>query len=114
VLDTVDTRYVKFGPDVVQLAKGGSDPVKVVKDFQPLIRHVHLKDWNGGTHWEQYCPLGQGKVDVPAVLALLEQSAAMKIIMVELDPSRNPPYPPLETARISKEYLQKQGYAFRS
>jgi inosose dehydratase len=112
VLDAVDTRYVKFGPDVGQLAKGGSDPVKVVKDFLPLIRHVHLKDWNGGPHWAEYCPLGQGKVDVPAVLALLDQSPEMRIIMVELDPSRNPPYPPVETARISKEYLQKQGYTF--
>ena len=114
VLYTVDTRYVKFGPDVGQLAKGGSDPVKVVKDYLPLIRHVHLKDWNGGPNWSEYCPLGQGKVDVPAVLALLEQSPDMKIIMVELDPSRNPPSTALETARISKEYLQKQGYVFRS
>ena len=114
VLEAVDTRYVKFGPDVGQLAKGGVDPVKVVKDFLPLIRHVHLKDWNGGAHWAEYCPLGQGKVDVPAVLALLEQSAEMKVIMVELDPSKNPPYTPPETARISKEYLQKQGYTFRS
>jgi inosose dehydratase len=113
ILDAVDTRYVKFGPDVGQLAKGGSDPVKVVKDFLPLIRHVHLKDWVGGPNWAEYCPLGQGKVDVPAVLALLEQSPEMKIIMVELDPSRNPPLTPLETARTSKEYLQKQGYAFR-
>jgi inosose dehydratase len=114
VLEAVDTRYVKFGPDVGQLAKGGADPVKVVKDFLPLIRHVHLKDWNGGPHWAEYCPLGQGKVDVPGVLALLEQSPDMKIIMVELDPSRDPPLTPRETARISKEYLQKQGYAFRA
>jgi inosose dehydratase len=114
VLEAVDTRYVKFGPDVGQLAKGGVDPVKVVKDFLPLIRHVHLKDWNGGQHWAEYCPLGQGKVDVPAVLGLLEQSAEMKIIMVELDPSKNPPSTPLETARISKGYLQKQAYTFRS
>ena len=114
VLDAVDTRYVKFGPDVGQLAKGGADPVKVVKDFLPLIRHVHLKDWNGGPNWAEYCPLGQGKVDVAAVLDLLEQSPEMKIIMVELDPSKNPPYTPLETARISKEYLQKQGYEFRT
>jgi len=113
VLEAVDTRYVKFGPDVGQLAKGGVDPVKVVKDFLPIIRHVHLKDWNGGSHWAEYCPLGQGKVDLPAVLGLLEQSTEMKIIMVELDPSKNPPNTPIETARISKEYLQKQGYAFR-
>jgi inosose dehydratase len=114
VLEAVDTRYVKFGPDVGQLAKGGVDPIKVVKDFLPLIRHVHLKDWNGGPHWAEYCPLGQGKVDVQAVLDLLEQSKDMRIIMVELDPSAKAPMTPLETARSSKEYLKQQGYAFRT
>ena len=114
ILDAVDTKVVKFGPDVGQLAKGGSDPVQVVKDFLPLIRHVHLKDWNGGPNWAEYCPLGQGKVDLPAVLDLLEQSRDMKIVMVELDPSPRPPMTPLETARASKEYLVKQGYTFRS
>jgi inosose dehydratase len=112
-MEGVDTKYVKFGPDVGQLAKGGVDPVKVVKDFLPLIHHVHLKDWNGGPHWAEYCPLGQGKVDLPAVLDLLEKAPAMKIIMVELDPSRNPPNTPLETATISKAYLKQQGYTFR-
>jgi inosose dehydratase len=114
VLESVDTKYVKFGPDVGQLAKGGVDPVKVVKDFLPLIRHVHLKDWDGGPNWAQYCPLGQGKVDIPGVLALLESSPEMNIIMVELDPSPRPPLTPLETARTSKQYLQKQGYTFRT
>lgn len=114
VLEAVDTRYVKFGPDVGQLAKGGSDPVKVVKDFLPLIRHVHLKDWNGGKFWAEYCPLGQGKVDVPAVLDLLEQNKDMRIVMVELDPSANGPMGPLETARTSRDYLKTLGYTFRS
>jgi inosose dehydratase len=114
VLEAVDTRYVKFGPDVGQLAKGGADPVKIVKDFLPLIRHVHLKDWNGGPHWSEYCPLGQGKVNVPAVLDLLEQGPELKIVMVELDPSANPPMAPLETARTSKEYLKTLGYTFRT
>lgn len=114
VLDAVNTKAMKFGPDVGQLAKGGSDPVKVVKDFLPLIRHVHLKDWDGGPNWLQYCPLGQGKVDLPAVLDLLESNRDMKIVMVELDPSPNAPMTPLETARTSKEYLKKLGYTFRS
>jgi len=113
-LHAVDTRVVKFGPDVGQLAKGGSDPVQVVKDFLPIIRHVHLKDWNGGRYWAQYCPLGQGKVNLPAVLDLFEQSPEMKIVMVELDPSPDAPLKPLETARVSKEYLVKLGYSFRS
>lgn len=113
-LDAVDSRVVKFGPDIGQLAKGGSDPVQVVKDYLPIIRHVHLKDWNGGKYWAQYCPLGQGKVNVPAVLDLLEKSPEMKIVMVELDPSPDAPLTPIETARISKEYLMTLGYKFRA
>jgi hypothetical protein len=59
-------------------------------------------------------PWGKANVDLPAVLDLLEGSQEMKIIMVELDPSAKPPLSPIETARVSKEYLQKQGYTFRS
>ena len=114
VLEAVDTRYVKFGPDIGQLANGGSDPVKIVKDFLPVIQHLHLKDFNGGPYWTAYCPLGQGKVDVPAVLDILEKAPDLKIAMVELDPSGNAPLTPLETARTSKDYLKKLGYTFRS
>ncbi len=114
VLNAVDTKYVKFGPDVGQLAKGGSDPVAVVKDFSAIIRHVHLKDFNGGNAYLGYCPLGQGKVDVPAIVNLLEKTGNDMMIMVELDPSPGMPMTPLETARISKAYLQKLGYTFRS
>jgi inosose dehydratase len=114
VLEAMDTKYMLFGPDVGQLAKGGSDPVKVVKDFLPLIRHVHLKDWDGGPNWQQYCPLGRGKVDIPAVVDLLETSEKMKIIMVELDSSRGAPLTPFEAARTSREYLRTLGYTFHS
>jgi inosose dehydratase len=114
VMEAVDTRYVKFGPDIGQLAKGGSDPVKIVKDLASTIGHLHLKDFNGGPHWTEYCPLGQGKVDVSAVLDILEKQQGLKIAMVELDPSNNPPLTPIETARTSKDYLKKLGYTFRS
>ncbi len=113
VFDAVDTRHVKFGPDVGQLAKGGSDPVQVVRDHLELVEHVHLKDWNGGDHWEEYCPLGTGRIAVPEILDLLEKSSIKEMIMVELDwGGPNPPMPPIETARIAKAYLQKHGYAF--
>jgi len=114
VMEAVDTRYVKFGPDVGQLQKGGSDPVKVVKDFLPLVRHVHMKDFNGGPHYLGYCPLGQGEVDVAALVDMLEKSSNDLMIMVELDPSDGMPLAPLESARISKAFLQKLGYTFRS
>jgi inosose dehydratase len=114
VMEAVDPRYVKFGPDIGQLLKGGSDPVPIVKDFLPLIRHVHLKDFNGGQSFAGYCPLGQGKVDIAAIMDLLEKVSGLSIAMVELDSSRNMPMSALETAQISKTYLQKIGYRFQS
>ena len=61
VMESVDTKVMKFGPDIGQLQKGGSDPVKVVKDFLPLVQHMHLKDYAGGPEYLGYCPLGQGQ-----------------------------------------------------
>src|SRR3954452_17340483 len=85
VFDAVDTRVVKFGPDVGQLQKSGTDPVPVLKDFQSLLRNIHLKDYLGERYWAGYCPLGKGKVDLPAVLDVLEKADGLRYVMVELD-----------------------------
>jgi len=61
VLEAVDTKYVKFGPDVGQLAKGGADPVEIVKNFLELVEHVHLKDWDGGPLLGRLLPTWQGQ-----------------------------------------------------
>jgi inosose dehydratase len=114
VMESVNTRYVKFGPDVGQLQKGGSDPVKVVKDFLPTVHHVHMKDFDGGEHYLGYAPLGLGKVDVAGLCDLLESSGNDLMIMAELDPSKGQPHTPLDAARINKETLQKLGYTFRA
>jgi inosose dehydratase len=114
VLESVDTRHVKFGPDVGQIQKGGSDPVEIVRHFLELVEHVHFKDYDGGPDWSAYCPLGKGKVDLPGILDLLEKSNIKEMIMVELDwGGKNAPMAPIETAKIAKAYLEKQGYTFR-
>lgn len=113
VMEAVDPRYVKFGPDIGQLQKGGSDPVQVVKDFLPVINHMHMKDYNGGEAFVGYCPLGQGKVNIPAILDMMEGRTIAGMIMVELDGTPRMPMTALETATIAKEYLEKQGVAFR-
>ncbi|MEO8373313.1 MAG: sugar phosphate isomerase/epimerase [Candidatus Solibacter sp.] len=112
VMEAVDTRVMKFGPDVGQLLKSGSDPVKILKDFLPLVRNIHLKDYLGEKYWGGYCPLGQGKVDLPAVLEILENSEHLKYVMVELDMTRGAPMTPLQCATTSKQYLQNLGYSF--
>ena len=113
VMEAVDTRYLKFGPDIGQLQKGGSDPVQMVKDFLPIIHHMHLKDYAGGDAFLGYCPLGQGKVDIPAILAMMNGKPIDGMVMVELDSSPNMPIPPIEAARIARAYLMKQGAALK-
>lgn len=107
-------QHVKFAPDIGQLQKGGSDPVKVVKDFLPILDHMHLKDYKGWNNYAGYCPLGQGLVNIPAILDMVEASGHSCDVMVELDPSPGAPQTPLETVQTSKAYLQKLGYQFRS
>ena len=113
VMEAVDTRYVKFGPDIGQLEKGGSDPVQVVKDFLPIVNHLHLKDYSGGADFLGYCPLGQGKVNIPAILDMMEGRTTSGMIMVELDGGPRMPMTAVETATIAKAYLEKQGVSFR-
>jgi len=114
IMEAADTRYLKFGPDIGQLQKGGSDPVQVVKDFLPLVQHMHLKDFSGGEEYVGYCPLGQGKVNIPAILDMMETRTLNGMIMVELDSSRNMPTTPLEAASIARKYLDKEGVQFRA
>ena len=114
VMEAVDTKVMKFGPDIGQLQKGGSDPVQVVKDFLPLVQHMHLKDYSGGQEYLGYCPLGQGKVDIPAILSMMEGRQTAGLVMVELDSPPPQPAPALENAKIAKAYLEEQGVTFRS
>jgi inosose dehydratase len=114
-LDAIDHTTLKFGPDVGQLMKGGSDPVQVVKDYLPLVQHMHLKDYNGKEQsLAYYCPLGQGKVNVPAILDLMAGRTISGMVMVELDDDQKNPSlpPPSELAGQSQAYLKTIGVKF--
>jgi len=115
VMATVNTKYVRFSPDIGQLTKGGSDPVQVVKDHLSIVEHMHMKDYDGkDTHMAGYCPLGQGKVNVPAILDLVKHKKLQGMVMVELDYDNKESFVPLDLAKTSKEYLVRQGVNFRS
>jgi len=114
VMDSANTKNLKFAPDVGQLQKGGADAAKVVKDYVSILKHMHLKDYKGWEHYSGYCPLGQGKVDLVSVLDTVEAGGQNPNIMVELDPSKDAPMTPLQTVQATKTYLQSQGYTFRT
>lgn len=117
VMENLNTDYMKFGPDSGQLAKGGADPIKIFRDFMPLIEHVHLKDYKGGeTGWLGYAPLGMGQVDIARLLTMLEEGRDRMAgrIMFELDyePKGSPLLTNYEAAKTSRDYLAKLGHAF--
>lgn len=113
-MEAVDTRVVKFGPDIGQLQKGGVDPVEVVKTFLPVVQHMHFKDWVGGPSMAGYCPLGLGKVDLVRILDLMEGRKLEGMIMVELDRGGDMPYAPRETAQIARDWLVKNGVPMKA
>jgi hypothetical protein len=55
-----------------------------------------------------------GKVDIPAILDMLEAGGNKLDVMIEQDPSADQPISPTQSAEISKVYLQRLGYTFRS
>ena len=117
VMNNLDTRYMKFGPDVGQIQKGGGDPLKVCKDFVSLIEHVHLKDYAGGeTGYLGYSPLGVGKVKIEEIMKLLEKRKKdmAGMVMFELDYQQNgkPPYSNFEAAKVSRDFMAKLDYKF--
>lgn len=113
IMESVNTKYMSFAPDVGQLQKGGSDAAQVVKDFAKITTHMHLKDYSNGKYMAGYCPLGMGVVDIESILNTLEDSGNHPDVMHELDRG-NAPMTARETAAFSKAYLMKLGYAFRS
>jgi inosose dehydratase len=116
-LDAMDTKVLKFGPDMGQLTKGGADAMQVVKDYLPLVQHMHLKDYNGrDQHLLGYCPLGQGELNVPGILDLMQGQHIHGMIMVELDnnPRDLSPVSPIDLVKESVSYLKSIGVKFRT
>jgi inosose dehydratase len=111
VMESVNTDYMKFAPDVGQLQKGGADAAKVVRDFARITTHMHLKDYSNGKYMGGYCPLGMGFVDLESILQTLEEAGNHPDVMYELDRG-NAPMSARATAEFGKAYLMRLGYQF--
>ncbi len=111
VMESVNTKYMKFAPDVGQLQKGGADAAQVIKDFARITTHMHLKDYSNGKYMAGYCPLGMGFVDLALILNTLEEGGNNPDVMYELDRG-NAPMSARDTAEFGKAYLIKLGYKF--
>ena len=118
----VDRDLVFMGPDTGHLAFGGVDVVDFFRRYADSIKTVHLKDINPQVleegrqnEWDYqqfkdhgiYTELGQGCMDVPAILDILKEAGFEGWLLVETDITQLPTA--LESAVVSRRYLRGLG-----
>ena len=118
----VDRDVFFMGPDTGHLAWGGADVVPFFRKYAGIIKTAHLKDikrevleegrakgWDYGEFKAHgiYTELGQGMVDIPALLAILKGVGFEGWLLVETDVTQLPTA--LESAVVSRQYLRSLG-----
>lgn len=125
VLDGCD---VPLCLDTGHLLIGGTDPAALAREAADRVAHVHLKDVDAGwaarvrdgaasysdaVRADMYRPLGQGDVDVAAIVAALAGAGYDGWYVLEQDTvlaSEPPPgQGPVNDVRASLDYLRKVG-----
>ena len=108
LLDQIGHDWIQINYDpgnVVYYA--GVRPEQDIKHALGLIGHVHLKDKRGGQGVLDFPPLGEGELDIPAMLRDLSQSGFSGPISMEIE-FTNYEYPAwdacVEAARRGKAY----------
>ena len=91
---------IGFCPDTAHLAAGGGDPAALVRRYADRIHLVHLKDFRPDPFG--FLPLGGGVLNLPEILAALNDAGYDGWLLVELDAYDGDP---AEAARISWTYL---------
>jgi inosose dehydratase len=120
----LETTPIGLCLDTGHLLVGGGDPVKALNDWGLRINHLHLKDARRAVVeqivreaapvaeiWRRraFCRLGEGDLDVDAVLAGLRDSYAGWIV-VEQDVLPEAAGTAAEDQRANRRYLTERGF----
>lgn len=122
----LETTNVQLCLDTGHLYLGGVDPAQVARDAGARVRHVHMKDIDAGlaarvragditygaaVRAGLYRPLGQGDIDLRAVLDELDGSSYQGWFVLEqdtaLDADPAPGDGPIRSARQSLEFFRE-------
>ncbi|MBO9572337.1 MAG: TIM barrel protein [Chitinophagaceae bacterium] len=60
LLNGLDSSVIKYAPDLGHIAKGGMDPLSIVKEYHELVNCIHYKDMFEDGRW---APMGEGIID---------------------------------------------------
>ena len=64
LLNGLDSEVIKYTPDVGHMAKGGMDPLKIIRQYRELVNCVHYKDMFEDGQW---APMGEGIIDFKGI-----------------------------------------------
>ena len=119
LLALVDPAVLFLGPDTGHMAWAGDDVLDFFWEYAPRIKTLHVKDINAQVAaqgrqagWDYatfsahgiWTELGEGALDFPAIFATLAEAGFQGWAIVETDVTQKAS--PLESARISREYLR--------
>lgn len=96
-----DPVQVQAELDVYWIVKGGECPVRYIKKYAQRLPQIHMKDM--AKDEEIFTELGQGRIDLPAVVAAARGTVCQWLIY-EQDVCQRPQF---ESAKISLEYLRR-------
>ena len=106
LFEATDPELVKAEIDTYWVEYGGANAVEYIRKYAGRVPLVHLKDMSGdGTR--DFAELGQGIMEWDPIFLACE-AAKTRWYIVEQDKCTRPP---LESARISLEYLREKGQA---
>lgn len=71
---------IGYAPDSGHIARGGMDPLHIVKQYRSRINHVHFKDMFADKRW---APMGSGVIDFSGIVKHLRDTQYAGWIMVE-------------------------------
>ena len=121
LFEMVDHECLGMCLDTGHLAYAGIDPVQAIGQFAGRIDHVHFKDVNGAVldqaraegwdFWQAiaagiFCPIGQGVIDFPGVVAALTDLGFSGTATIEQDRHPASQTDPLADLRASIAHLQ--------
>ncbi|ALJ00045.1 sugar phosphate isomerase/epimerase family protein [Rufibacter tibetensis] len=113
IMDSCDEKYVNLLLDIAHYQQGGGSPEAAIKQYKSRIQALHLKDVRqmpeAGAKAYKFVELGQGEVNLPNVLAALQEIKFKGWGIIELDAVPDKDKTPLECAKISHAYLKSKG-----
>ncbi|MEM9326051.1 MAG: TIM barrel protein [Bacteroidota bacterium] len=80
LLSGLNTECIGYCPDVGHIARGGMDPLRVIKEYRDMVNLVHYKDMYADGRW---AATGAGAIDFKAITEYLVETHYRGWIIME-------------------------------